>query len=233
MKTIGLIGGMSWQSTVSYYQALNEGVHQALGGLHSAKICLNSLDFAPMEQLQHQGNWQQTANILISAAQAVEAGGADFLLICTNTMHKVAPEVEAAITIPLLHIADATAMALRSDNITRVGLLGTKFTMEQDFYKTRLTDKFGIEVLVPNKPQRQIVHDIIYNELCVGAIRDESRQHYLTIIAQLFAQGAQAVILGCTEISLLVAQADTDVVLYDTTAIHASHAVKLALSDHQ
>ena len=232
MKTIGLIGGMSWQSTVSYYQALNQGVQQVLGGLHSAKILLHSVDFSPIEQLQHQGDWDETANILISAAQAVEAGGADFLLICTNTMHKVAPEVEAAITIPLLHIADATAMALRSDNITRVGLLGTKFTMEQDFYKSRLTDEFGIEVLVPNESQRQVVHDIIYNELCLGVIRDESREHYLTTIAQLFKQGAQAVILGCTEISLLVAQADTDVVLYDTTAIHANHAVKLALSDH-
>ncbi|MBL4828384.1 MAG: aspartate/glutamate racemase family protein [Aliivibrio sp.] len=230
MKTIGMLGGMSWESTASYYKAINQGIKQQLGGLHSAKIALYSVNFDEIEKLQHQGDWQATANILSNAAKSVEAGGADFLLICTNTMHKVAPEIEAQITIPILHIADATAQKLRLDNISKVGLLGTKFTMEQDFYKQRLIDDFGIEVMVPNSEDRTVVHDIIYQELCLGEIRDASRDKYLVIIQKLFEQGAQAVILGCTEIALLVNSEHTDVPLYDTTEIHASAAVELAVS---
>jgi len=230
MKTIGLLGGMSWESTTSYYQAINHGVKDALGGLHSAKICLYSVNFAEIEQLQHQGLWQETAEILTKAAQAVEAGGADFLLICTNTMHKVASQIEAAISIPLLHIADATAQNLQLNGVKRVGLLGTRFTMEQDFYKGRLTDNFGIEVIVPNSKQQQVVHDVIYNELCHGKILDDSREQYLKIIEDLYQQGAEAIILGCTEIALLVQQSHTEVPLYNTTEIHAEQAVKLALT---
>ena len=229
MKTIGLIGGMSWESTASYYSAINQGVKAALGGLHSAKICLYSVDFAEIEQLQHQGRWDETAAILSKAAQSVEAGGADFVLICTNTMHKVADEVQAVVNIPLVHIADATADQLVADGVERVGLLGTKFTMEQGFYKNRITQKYGIEVLTPNAADRDIVHDVIYNELCLGQIRDDSRAEYLRIVSQLFEQGAQAVILGCTEIALLIQQQHTTVPLYDTTQLHADKAVKLAV----
>lgn len=230
MKTIGLLGGMSWESTTSYYTAINQGIKAQLGGLHSAKLVLLSVDFAEIEALQHQGNWQQTGVILAQAAQAVEAAGVDFFLIGSNTMHKVAAQIEAAVSIPLLHIADATAEQLTTDGITKVGLLGTRFTMEQAFYRGRLTDSHGIEVLVPNEAQRQVVHQIIYDELCQGQIRDASRQAYLSIIADLAAQGAEAVILGCTEIALLVEQSDTSVPLYDTTAIHSAAAVQLALS---
>jgi aspartate racemase len=229
MKTIGLLGGMSWESTVSYYRALNEGVKAALGGFHSAKLCLYSVDFAEIERLQHAGDWDATAEILSRAARSVEAGGADFLLIGTNTMHKVAPEIEASISIPLLHIADATAQRLAADGIRRVGLLGTRFTMEQDFYKGRITEGFGIEVLVPDEAQRDLVHEVIYHELCLGQVKETSRQRYLEIIESLREQGAEAVILGCTEIALLVQQSDTAVPLYDTTAIHAEEAVKWAL----
>ncbi|PMR68835.1 aspartate/glutamate racemase family protein [Halomonas heilongjiangensis] len=229
MKTIGLLGGMSWESTASYYHALNEGVKAALGGLHSAKLCLYSVDFAEIERLQHAGDWDATAEILSRAARSVEAGGADFLLICTNTMHKVAPEIEAAISIPLLHIADATAQRLAGDGIRRVGLLGTRFTMEQDFYKGRIAAGYGIDVIVPNAQEQALVHRVIYSELCLGQVRDASRQHYLEIIASLHARGAEAVILGCTEIALLVQQAHTPVPLYDTTAIHAEEAVRLAV----
>ncbi|WP_038184529.1 aspartate/glutamate racemase family protein [Vibrio rhizosphaerae] len=229
MKTIGLLGGMSWESTLSYYKAINESVHHQLGGLHSAKICLYSVDFDEIEQLQHQGKWDETAIILSDAAKSVASGGADFLLICTNTMHKVAPQIESSISIPILHIADATAEKLRADGMQKVGLLGTRFTMEQDFYKNRLTEKFGIEVIVPNSDQQTVIHDIIYQELCLGVIRDDSRAQYLNVIQSLSAQGAEAVILGCTEIALLVKQEHTDVTLYDTTAIHAEAAVLLAL----
>lgn len=232
MKTIGLLGGMSWESTLSYYQALNEGVKAALGGLHSAKLCLYSVDFAEIERLQHAGDWDATAEILSQAARNVEAGGADFLLIGTNTMHKVAPQIAAAISIPLLHIADATAQRLVVDGIHRVGLLGTRFTMEQEFYKGRITEEFGIEVLVPDATQRDLVHEVIYTELCVGQVKETSRQGYLEIIASLHAQGAEAVILGCTEIALLVQQSHTSVPLYDTTAIHAEEAVKWALQEY-
>ncbi len=231
MKTVGMLGGMSWESTASYYKALNEGVKSRLGGLHSAKICLYSVDFDEIEKLQHQGKWSETAQILAEAAKSVERGGADFLMICTNTMHKVVPEIESHISIPILHIADATAESLVQDGVTKVGLLGTRFTMEQDFYKGRISEKFGIEVVVPNVDEQTVVHDIIYQELCLGQINTHSRESYLKIIANLHAHGAQAVILGCTEIALLVKQSDTTVPLYDTTEIHAAHGVEWALGN--
>ncbi|EKO3376463.1 aspartate/glutamate racemase family protein [Vibrio fluvialis] len=230
MKTIGMIGGMSWESTLSYYKAINEGAKAALGGLNSAQICLYSVNFEPIEKLQHEGKWDETAQLLAQAAKSVEAGGADFLLICTNTMHKVAPEIEAQISIPILHIADATAKQLQQDGIKRVGLLGTRFTMEQEFYKGRLQQQFGIDVLIPDAEQRQQVHRVIYEELCLGTIRPESRAQYVEIVEDLHRRGAQAVILGCTEIALLIQQHDTDVPLYDTTKIHAEQAVQLALT---
>ncbi|WP_421338258.1 aspartate/glutamate racemase family protein [Aeromonas veronii] len=230
MKCIGLLGGMSWESTVSYYQALNRGVRAQLGGLHSARVLLNSVDFAGIERLQHAGDWPATARLLAAEARKLHDGGADFLLIGTNTMHKVAPEIEAAIDIPLLHIADATAAKLQADGITRVGLLGTRFTMEQDFYKGRLQERFGLAVLVPDEAGRERVHRIIYDELCLGEIRESSRAEYLAIIEGLAAAGAEAVILGCTEIALLVGDARAAVPLYDTTAIHAEAAVALALA---
>ncbi len=230
-KTIGLLGGMSWESTASYYQLINEGIKAKLGGLHSAKICMVSVDFEEIEKLQHVEDWEGTAVILSEAAVAVEKGGADFLLICTNTMHKVAPQIEESISIPILHIADATAQRLREDGIKKVGLLGTRFTMEQDFYKARLTEKYGIEVVVPEKSEREDVHRIIYNELCLGTIDQKSRDRYLKIIAQLAENGAEAVILGCTEIALLVQQDHTVTTLYDTTAIHAEQAILKALSN--
>jgi len=230
MKTIGLLGGMSWQSTALYYKSINEGVKVELGGLHSAKICLNSVNFGEIEKLQHDGKWHETAVILAKAAKSVEAAGADFLLICTNTMHKVAAEIEAEISIPILHIADATANRLKADGITKVGLLGTRFTMEQDFYKNRLIEKFGIDVIVPDDDDRTLVHDVIYDELCLGEAKTSSREQYLDIVDKLHGQGVEAVIMGCTEITLLLNQKDTQVLLYDTTAIHAEEAVKLALS---
>ncbi|MCL6269604.1 aspartate/glutamate racemase family protein [Sansalvadorimonas sp. 2012CJ34-2] len=232
MKTIGLLGGMSWESTLSYYKAINEGIKEKLGGLNSAKLCLYSVNFDEIEKLQHQGKWNETADILSQAALSVEKGGADFILICTNTMHKVAPQIENNISIPILHIADATAEKLLENNISKVGLLGTTFTMEQGFYKGRLTEKFGIDVIVPAEDDRQKVHDIIYQELCRGEIRDSSRSIYIEIINKLREQGAEAVILGCTEIALLVKQQHTDVPLFDTTAIHAEAAVRLAIDDH-
>ncbi|MES9965800.1 MAG: aspartate/glutamate racemase family protein [Sedimenticola sp.] len=230
MKTIGLLGGMSWESTLSYYRAINEGVKAHLGGLHSARIHLYSVDFAEIEQLQHSDDWATTAEILVDAAQSVERAGADFLLICTNTMHKVAPDIEQAISIPLVHIADATAEALQREGVSRVGLLGTRFTMEERFYRGRLEERFGIEVLVPEADERERVHQVIYRELCCGTINDQSRSDYLDIIDGLGRQGAQAVILGCTEIALLVQQQHTSVPLFDTTAIHCAKAVELALS---
>ncbi|CAH8202300.1 aspartate/glutamate racemase family protein [Vibrio parahaemolyticus] len=233
MKTIGMLGGMSWESTASYYKAINEGVKSELGGLHSAKICLYSVNFDEIEKLQHQGSWHETASILTASAKAVEAGGADFLIICTNTMHKVANEIEANISIPILHIADATAQKLVSDGVKKVGLLGTRFTMEQDFYKQRLIEKFGIDVIVPDSAERNVVHDIIYNELCRGVIDSSSREKYLEIVASLHKQGAEAVILGCTEIALLIQQEHTSVPLYDTTEIHANAAVQLSISGAQ
>lgn len=230
MRVIGILGGMSWESTQGYYRALNEGVKAALGGFHSAKIVMVSVDFAEIEAMQQQGDWQAAGDLLARAAQSVERAGAECLLIATNTMHKVAPAVEQAIAIPLLHIADATAEQLKADGITRVGLLGTRFTMEQDFYIGRLEEQFGIEVVVPDRAERDIVHRVIFEELCQGRIEEGSRQRYLAIIDSLYAQGAQAVILGCTEIAMLVSQQDTAVPLYDTTALHAQKAVAWALT---
>ncbi len=229
MKTIGLLGGMSWESTLEYYRAVNQGVKEHLGGLHSAKIAMVSVDFEPIEKLQHQGNWDGTADILSQAAKDIQAAGADFLLICTNTMHCVAPQVQEAIDIPLLHIADATAEKIKAKGMKTVGLLGTAFTMEQDFYKGRLTDAYGLNVIVPDEVDRKIVHDVIYKELCLGMITDDSRKEYLRIIDDLAEQGAEAVILGCTEIGLLVKETDTSVPLLDTTAIHAQQAVEAAI----
>ncbi|WP_045370861.1 aspartate/glutamate racemase family protein [Vibrio campbellii] len=229
MKTIGLIGGMSWESTAHYYQIINREVKARLGGLHSGKVCLYSVDFAEIETLQHQGRWDDTAIILAQAAKSVEAGGADFILICTNTMHKVADQIQQVVNVPLIHIADTTAEKLVSDGIKKVGLLGTRFTMEQDFYKQRLIDKFGVDVFVPGSDDQTIIHNVIYNELCKGEVRDDSRQHYLAIIEKLVEQGAEAVILGCTEIAMLVEPHHIDVKLYDTTEIHAKAAVEKAL----
>ena len=229
MKTIGLLGGMSWESTAGYYRTINEGIKKALGGLHSAKIVMYSVDFEPIEQLQHAGDWKGTAAILSEAAQSIESAGADFLLICTNTMHKVAPEIEKSINIPLLHIADATAEVLVHEGIKTVGLLGTAFTMEEDFYRGRLSENYGLNVLVPNEGDRHIVHKIIYQELCLGKIQADSKTEYLRIIESLADQGAEAVILGCTEIGMLVSQGDTRVTLLDTTVIHAEKAVEYAI----
>jgi aspartate racemase len=231
MKTIGLIGGMSWESTSSYYSAINQGVKQALGGFHSAKIAMVSVDFAEIETLQQQGKWNETGDFLAVAARQVEAAGGDFIVLCTNTMHKVADQIEAAVSIPVLHIADATASQLKADDISKVGLLGTRFTMEQDFYKGRLQNQHGIEVIVPNEVDQQLVHNVIYNELVQGVINDQSRLRYVEIISKLSEQGAQAVILGCTEIALLIGQEDTSVKLFDTTDIHSRSAVEKALAD--
>ncbi len=230
MKTIGLLGGMSWESSASYYQLINEGVKEALGGLHSAKIVLYSVDFQEIETLQHQGEWDKTATLLANAAQQIESAGADFLLICTNTMHRVASLVEEQISIPLLHIADATAEEIVAAGIQKVGLLGTRFTMEQDFYKGRLTDKYGLGVLIPAATDRELIHQVIYDELCLGEINDSSRQAYKQIIKKLMDQGADGIILGCTEIALLVKPEDLpEVRLFDTTEIHAKKAVQWAL----
>ncbi|MCB1603608.1 MAG: aspartate/glutamate racemase family protein [Gammaproteobacteria bacterium] len=230
MKTIGLLGGMSWESTVEYYRLINEGIKSKLGGLHSAQIAMYSVDFEPIEQLQKSGEWESSGEILADAAKKIESAGADFLLICTNTMHKVAQQIEAAIQIPLIHIADATAEELIKNNMQSVGLLGTVFTMEQDFYKGRLQDKFGLNVVIPEKADREIVHKVIYQELCLGNVQTDSRNEYLRIIKDLSEQGAQAVILGCTEIGILVKQSDTEIKLLDTTAIHAQKAVEMAIS---
>lgn len=229
MKTIGLIGGMSWESTVPYYRQINQTIKERLGGLHSAKIVLYSVDFHEIERLQHAGDWGAAGRLLADAARSLRAAGADFLVLCTNTMHKVAPAIEAAVDIPLLHIADPTAEAICAAGVTKVGLLGTRFTMEQAFYKDRLQEKYDLQVLTPSDEERQVVHRIIYEELCLGQIRDESRDAYRRIIASLVARGAQAVILGCTEISLLVGPQDASVPLFDTTAIHALQAAERAL----
>ncbi len=228
MKTIGLLGGMSWESTELYYRWINEETKRILGGLHSAPIAMVSVDFQKIEALQHKGDWAAAGDILAHAAGQVEAAGADFLLICTNTMHNVAARIEAAIRIPLLHIADATAGQIQQAEMDTVGLLGTKFTMEQDFYKGRLQQK-GINVLVPPDEDRAFVHRTIYEELCLGKVLDSSRQEYLRIIDQLHDEGAQGVIEGCTEIVMLVQQQHTRVPLFDTTAIHARQAVAEAL----
>jgi aspartate racemase len=228
MKMIGLIGGMSWESTALYYRIINEQVKQQLGGLHSARSLMYSVDFHEIEKLQAAGEWQQAGEILADAAISLEKGGADFIVLCTNTMHKVALQITDVVSIPLLHIADATAQRIRQAGVKKVGLLATAFTMEQEFYKGRLNQS-EIEVLVPDAAGRKVVHDIIYQELCLGVIRDESRAQYRKIIAELVEQGAEAIILGCTEITLLVKTEDASVPLFDTTLIHAEDAVKLAL----
>ena len=229
MKTIGLIGGMSWESTAHYYQSINEGIKQRLGGLHSAQIVLYSVDFHDIERLQHAGKWDEAGACLAQAARSLEAAGADFLVVCTNTMHKVVPAIEAAVKIPFLHIADPTANAVRSADIRRIGLLGTRFTMEQDFYRGRLEALHGLQVLIPDDADRHVVHDVIYNELCLGIVREQSRQAYREVIDRLVTQGAQGIILGCTEIAMLVSPADSPVPVFDTTAIHASSAVEFSL----
>jgi aspartate racemase len=231
MKTIGMIGGMSWESSIEYYRIVNETVKEKLGGLHSAKSVMYSVDFAEIETLQHEGSWEEATQAMIAAARHVEAGGADFLVICTNTMHKMADDVERAIRIPLLHIADATAEAIKAHGLQMVGLLGTKFTMDEDFYRGRLVDKHGLEVLIPDANDREIVHRVIYDELVLGEIKTESRNQYWHIIEKLIASGAQGIILGCTEIGLLVKDEDSGVPLFDTTYIHAMSAVELALSE--
>jgi aspartate racemase len=229
MKTIGLLGGMSWESTTLYYRLINEGIKKRLGGLHSAKIVMVSLDFQEIEDLQERGEWDQAGVVLSEAAQQIEAAGADTLLICTNTMHKVAPQVEKSISIPLLHIADATAQRIKANGLRRVGLLGTKFTMEQDFYYGRLVQVHGLEVITPSEEERELVHQVIFDELCLGVVRDSSRQAYLRIMENLREAGAQGIIEGCTEIVMLVQQEHTDIPLFDTTEIHAEAAVEAAL----
>ena len=229
MQTIGLLGGMSWESSLDYYRRINRGVQEALGGLHSAELLLYSVDFAPIEVVQAAGDWDAAGDMLAQGARRVEAGGADFLLLCTNTMHRVAPAIESAISIPLLHIADATAAALAQAGVRRVGLLGTAFTMEQDFYRGRLEKRHGFEVLVPAAEERAEVHRVIYEELCRGRVEDSSRDAYRRIVDSLARRGAEGVILGCTEIGLLLSQDDTEVPLFDTTANHAAQAVQRAL----
>lgn len=229
MKTIGLIGGMSWESTVTYYQLINETVKKELGGLHSARILLYSVDFAEIEEYQALGQWEESARVLSQAAENLEKAGADFLVICTNTMHKVVPQIRQRIRIPILHIAEATAAVLQDAGITRVGLLGTKYTMTQDFYKAKLIEA-GIQVVIPDEAGVETVNDVIYQELCLGIIREESRQKFRQIIDRLGQAGAQGVILGCTEIGLLVKQADASLPVFDTTQIHATRAAMQAVS---
>jgi aspartate racemase len=231
MKTIGMIGGMSWESSIEYYRITNERVRERLGGLHSARSLMLSVDFAEIEELQRTGDWQTATQAMIAAAQTLERGGADFVVICTNTMHIMASAVAASISIPLLHIADATAQQIRADGLDTIGLLGTRFTMEKDFYKGRLIDQFGLKVLLPDAAERETVHRIIYDELVVGRILPESKAAYRRIIDNLVSAGAQGIILGCTEIGLLVKPEDSPVPVYDTTRIHAEAAVDLALED--
>ena len=228
MKTIGLIGGMSWESTIPYYRIINEEVKNRLGGLHSAKIVLYSVEFDEIEKCQSNGEWEKSGDILGNAAKAVESAGADFLLICTNTMHKVVPQIAAMIDIPIIHIADATADELEKNNTRSIGLLGTKYTMTQDFYKQRLIDR-GIRVLIPDEGDIETVNTVIFDELCVGKIRDVSREKLKEIITKLKCKGAEGVILGCTEIGLLIHQSDVDIPVFDTTVIHARKAAELAI----
>ena len=229
MKTIGLIGGMSWESSIEYYRIMNEATKARLGGLHSAKSLMYSVDFAEVEVLQHQGNWAEAAHMLVDAAQRLENGGADFIVLCTNTMHKVAEEIQAAVKIPLLHIADPTAQQVKDSGIREIALLGTRFTMEEEFYKGRLSQKYGLRVHIPNAQERELIHRVIYEELVVGEIRQYSKEQYRGIIERMIAQGVEGVILGCTEIGLLIHQQDSQVPLFDTTRIHAEAAVEYAL----
>lgn len=230
MKTIGLIGGMSWESTVPYYRIINETVRARLGGLHSAKLVLYSVDFHEIEQLQHSGAWDEAGRMLAQAGRSLQAAGADFLVLCTNTMHKVADAIESTVSIPLFHIADPTAHEVRQAGLTKIGLLGTRFTMEQEFYRGRLRDRHHLDVLIPDDADREVVHRVIYEELVLGLVRDESRADYRRIIRRLVSQGAQGVILGCTEISMLVGPSDSPVPLFDTTSIHARKAAERAFT---
>jgi aspartate racemase len=229
LKTIGLVGGMSWESSAEYYRIINQGVRERLGGLHSAKSVMVSVDFGEIERLQHEGRWNDLAHRMIEAARQVERAGADFFVMCTNTMHRLAEEVETAVAIPFLHIADPTAERIKMGRHTQVGLIGTAFTMEQAFYKARLTDRHGLEVIIPEKADRDVVHRIIYDELVAGRVLDASRDAYRGVIARLVERGAEAVILGCTEIMLLIRPEDSAVPLYDTTAIHAEAAIMRAI----
>ena len=231
MKTIGLIGGMSWESSIEYYRIVNEAVRTKLGGLHSAKSLMYSVDFAEIEILQHEGRWPEAAQVLIGAAKGLERGGADFIVLCTGTMHKVADDIQAHIQIPMLHIADATAQRVRDSGIRKIGLLGTRFTMEEEFYIGRLVQKHGLDVIVPNAHERGIVHRVIYDELVLGMMREPSKGRYIDIIERMVKEGAEGVILGCTEIGLLVHEQDCSVPLFDTTKIHAMAAVEYALAE--
>ncbi|TVQ07615.1 MAG: aspartate/glutamate racemase family protein [Leptolyngbya sp. DLM2.Bin27] len=229
MQTIGLIGGMSWESSLEYYRILNQTTRDRLGGLHSAKIILFSVDFADMAAMQHENRWDEISEILVEAAQQLQMAGASMVLVCANTMHRLADDIEAQISIPLLHIADATAKAIKAQGLHRVGLLGTKFTMEEGFYCDRLRDRHGLEVVVPDAAGREVVHNLIYDELCQGVLKPESRQALLTLCQELAAAGAEGVVLGCTELELLVSEIDSPMPLFATTRIHAEAAVKLAL----
>jgi aspartate racemase len=229
MKTIGLIGGMSWEFSVEYYRIINERVKAKLGGLHSAKSMMYPVDFAEVEALQHQAKWAEAAEMLVGAAQNLENGGADFIVLCTNTMHKVAEEIQSNVKIPFLHIAEATAQRVKDSGIQTIGLIGTRFTMEEEFYKGRLEEKYGLNVRIPNAQEREIIHQVIYNELVVGKLERHSKEQYIGIIEQMINQGAEGVILGCTEIGLLIHQEDSRVPLFDTTRIHAEAAVGYAL----
>jgi aspartate racemase len=230
MKTIGLIGGMSWESTITYYQLLNEAAKNKLGGLHSAKILLYSVDFFEIEALMSRGDWERAAQVLGDVAKRLEQAGADFILICTNTLHKVAPQVQARITVPLVHIAEASAEALLARGIKRVGLLGTKYTMTQEFYRDKLTER-GVEVIIPEGDEIELVNRVIFDELCLGIVKEDSRAAYLGVIENLHKRGAEGILLGCTELGLIVSQADVSLPLFDTTVIHAEKAAALALED--
>ena len=233
MKLIGLLGGMSWESSAEYYRLINEAVRKRLGGQHSARILLHSLDFQEIERYQHEGDWVRGAARLVEAARSLEAGGADVLLVCTNTMHRVADEIEAAIEIPFLHIADAVGEAVRESGLSTVGLLGTRFTMEQDFYRGRLAERFGLRVVVPDDESRGVVHRIIYDELCLGTVDDGSRDRILGIARELRGDGAEGIVLGCTELPLLIRPEHTDLPLFNTTAIHAHRALEWALEGEE
>lgn len=228
MKTIGLIGGMSWESTVTYYQLLNEGVKDALGGLHSAKILLYSVDFFEIEALMSRGEWDEAANVLGDAAARLETAGADMILICTNTLHKVAPQVQGRVRVPLVHIAKAAAELLRARGISRVGLLGTKYTMTQAFYREKLMEG-GVDVIIPEGDDIELVNRVIFDELCLGVVKEESRAEYLRVIASLQQRGAEGILLGCTELGLIVAEGDVSIPVFDTTQIHVEKALRLAL----
>lgn len=231
MKTIGLVGGMSWESSLEYYRIINEAVKEKLGGFHSAKCIMYSVDFEEIEKLQHQGKWDEATVLMIDAARRVEKGGADFVVICTNTMHKMADDVQESINISLLHIADVTAEEIIKRGLKKVGLLGTRFTMEEDFYKGRLLEKHGLEIIIPNEEERQTIHSILYSELVMGEIKKISKETFQTIIENLVSEGVEGVILGCTEIPLLVKQEDYEIPLFDTTTIHARAAVDFALGE--